>query len=236
MNKCVNNRFQIQSNSLIQPYSIVDLLHIDNERSLTHQCINTIEKRWYIEDIEPKKIGARENADILIIDNENLSKEFVCCLLLEDVPQFVTEMQQLLNFGKSVAKAEPYVPEKFQMCIVFHPDADGTEVWYRAQFQVQLANDRAQVGLIDFEISIVVEMCNIRKFSEQFAFGRKSFVGKIRSEDISMDLLNRDLFQSFNTITAQRLRPIGTLYELHFDQNYFIDDDNIEEEMLQLED
>lgn len=58
LNKWRHNRFHIQSgqntNSMIRPYSIVDLLRIDNRCSLTHYCGNIIEKRWRIDDIAEK--------------------------------------------------------------------------------------------------------------------------------------------------------------------------------------
>lgn len=236
LKKWRHNRFQIQLSGVIEPYSTVDLLHIGDRSSLTEQCINAIEKRWKIEDIGSICIGKREKVDLFIVDNENLSKGFVCCFLLEDMRKFSNNMTQIMEFGTNVANAQPYEPEKFEMCIAMHVDNDGTEVWYRAQFQQKLANGRAQVGLIDFETTAMVDIRNIRKFPGHLAFGRISFIGKIRCVDISLDLLNRGLFQNYTVITAKRIEPTGRSFELQFDENYSIVDDNFEEEMLVLED
>lgn len=238
LNKWCHNRFQVQSgaNSVIRPYSMVDLLRIDNRSSLTHKCLNMIQKRWKIDDIEEKRIGKSENVDLFIVDNENLDKGFVCCVLVKDIDEFMAKMLQISNYGKTLANIEPYQPEKFEMCIALQFDDDGTEVWYRAQFQQNLQDGRAQVGLIDFGVSSIVQTVNIRKFEDQFGFGCLNFMCKIRCENNSLDLLDQSQFQNFNTITALRVEPVGKAFELHFDQNYFFEDDNFEEEILQAED
>lgn len=51
-------------------------------------------------------------------------------------------------------------------------DIDGSRLWYRAQFHQKLNEDMVQVGLIDFDVSAVVHMGDIRAFHEQFAYER----------------------------------------------------------------
>lgn len=240
LNKWRHNRFYIKSDQnkieMIRPYSIVDLLRIDDLCSLTRLCGMTTEKRWKIDEIPEKNIGMRENFSMRIVDNENLSKGFVCCVLLEDMVKFVERMQQVSDYGKALANIEPYQPEKFEICFALQFDDDGTEVWYRAQFQQELSDGRAQVGLIDFGVSTIIKMSNIRKFAEQFSFERVNFIGKIRCTNNSLDLLDLDQFNNFNIVTATLLEPFAHSFELHFDDTYFIEDENNEEEMLRLED
>lgn len=236
LNKWCHNRFEMKSKSKIQPFSTVDLLHVVNKHSLTNLCINTIQKRWKIEDIGVKLISKRENVDMRVIENENLQNGFISCVLMEDMELFKEKMTELSNYGQTITNSEPYEPEKFELCLALHVDNDEIEVWYRAQFQQKLANDRAQIGLIDFAVSINVEMRNIRKFADKFTFGRISFDAKIRCENNSLDLLDRDQIRHFDVITAEHLKPIGQSYELQLDQSYFFEDENFEEEILQLED
>lgn len=236
LDKCRHNRFEIQSNGVIEPYSNVDLLKLENRSSLTNDCLKVIEKRWTIEDIDSISVGRRENTDLFIVDNGNLQKGFICCLFFEDMKKFSNNMTEVSNFGVIVANDQPYRPDKFELCIALHSDDDGTKVWYRAQYQQELANGRAQIGLIDFETTVVVDIQNIRKFPDHLTFNRITFICKIRCINNSLDLLNRNLFENFNVVTPKLLEPIGRSFELHFDQSYFFEDENFEEEMLMLED
>lgn len=99
----------------------------------------------------------------------------------------------------------------------------------------ELSDSRAQVRLIDFCITAVVESSKIRKFHDNFSYNQLSFIGKIRSE-CSLELLNQQLFQPFDSVNASLIRPAGNGFEIFLDRDYFIDDDNFEEENLQIED
>lgn len=88
----------------------------------------------------------------------------------------------IARYGREIAKAAPsHMPNKLELCLVLYPDDDGTEMCYRTQFQIELIDGRAQVGLIDYGVTATVEISNIREFHEQFSFGCFTFLGKIRA-------------------------------------------------------
>lgn len=236
LKKYTHMRYYIKSKDAIGPYSIVELMHIGNAKSLTDQCREIIQKRWKIEDIDSKKIAERRNVNMCIVDNENLSKGFICCVLADDVQLFAQKSKALTDFGKTLENLSPHIPNKLELCLTLYPDEDGTDVWYRAQYQIELTDERAQVGLIDFGVSAVVKMSNIRKFHEHFAYERISFTGKIRGPNTSLELLNQNLFENYANVTADRLRAVGEYYEFYFGNAYFFEDDNYEEDILLAED
>lgn len=225
--KWKHNRFTIQSNDTIAPNSIVDLKHIVNGMSLTRICFGVIENRWYINDIGKKCINECKNTDITIVDNENLSKGFICCVLQSDLVEFANQMRDLKEYGKTLRDiVNEYVPDKLEMCLALYEDGDGDELWYRAQYQQPMINKRAQIGLIDFGVSVVTDISNIRKFDERFVYDRLSFIGKIRGTNTSLALLDHDFFPNFGNITAELIKPIGDSFELHLGNNYFFDEED----------
>lgn len=226
LKKWEHTRFKIESFEEIAPDATVNLLSIRNGESLTNQCKNVIDKRWTVDDIGYKQIVPRENVDLHIVDNQHLSTGFICCVLADDMISFSERCTKVADFGSTQIAHVPYEPDKLEMCIVMSPDEDGTEFWYRAQFHQILTNERAQVGLIDFGCSAVVSMQNIRKFNESLLHERVSFIGKIRRENTSLELLNRGLFQNFFQVTATRLQPVNDKFEFHFDEHYFFEDDD----------
>lgn len=97
LKKWKSNRFTVtgrdEEKGDIEPNSIVDLLHITDGTSLTNECLQFVTKKWKIDCIENKTIGRRENVSICIIDNEHLSKGFICCILTEDIQQIRSQFE-----------------------------------------------------------------------------------------------------------------------------------------------
>lgn len=79
-------------------------------------------------------------------------------------------------------------------------------------------------------------MTDIRKIPDVLAHDRMVLFGKIRSECRSLDLLDIDQFGLFATVTATLLEPAGNSYGIHFGGQYFVEDENYEEEILASED
>lgn len=237
MKKLKHKRFILDGSEQIFPYAIVDLLHITSGQSILAKCMEQLEKRMFVEDIPRKQINL-ENVDIYIVDNKYLSKGFVTCVLSMDIGIFASQTQALTEYGQSqLLGLAPYVPDHLELCLVLHPDEEGTPLWYRAQYQQQLSNDRAQVGLLDFGVSATVDAANIRKFNGRFAHELVSIVGKLRNESISFDLLDLTQFGNFMIITAESIRFLGgERHEVFISEQYFEIDENYEEEILQIED
>lgn len=171
LNKWKHNRFSVQSTNTIAPNTIVDLVHIVNGMSLTKVCSDVIEKRWYIDEIGKKSIGECKDVNLTIVEIESLSKGFICCVLQSDLAQFANQMGDLNKSGDTLRNSgNKYSPDKLEMCLVLYEDEAQEELWYRAQYQQSLVNERAQVGLIDFGISVFVDKSKIRKFDERFAY------------------------------------------------------------------
>lgn len=224
LKKSLHNRFYIKSKGVIAPYSTVDLVNISNANSLTNCCLRVMQKRWVIADIGTKRISERQNIGLCVIDNENLSKGLIVCVLSQDVQQFAAQTMEITKFGQEIAKARaPYMPTKLELCIVFCPDDDGTEMWYRAQFQIHLSEERAQVALIDFGITVNVLTSNIRKFDQQFAYDSPIILCKIRA-NIDIDLLDDVNFGNFSTIDVNKLKPMGKFYEIYLPEQYFVNE------------
>lgn len=225
------NRFHvwIDSDNKIKPYFSVKLVNTRSGESLLSECLNTIEKRFSIEDIEAKIISERTNVDLTVIEPIDLEKGFLTFVLTDDLQTFAQRFQALDQYGDSLANREPHTPHKSELCLVLKPDPDG--IWYRAQYQVDLMDARAQVRLIDFGITTVVAISDIRKFEEQFAYSQLSFIGKIRS-DCSLELLNYGHFDNFDTVNASIIRPAGNGFEVYLDRRYFFENENFEEDLL----
>lgn len=235
LKKSVHNRFIVHANNAIRPNSTVNLVHITNGQSLAHLCQCKLRKICTIADIGSTKLNKSHNINLTVIDSSHLDKGVISFVRTEDFQKFVDQSMAVTEFGKSIAYTEPYKPEKSEICLALLPDDDGTIMWYRAQFQEELVNNKAQVALIDFHITAVVKMSNLRKLND-FGFERISFFGKIRSENYSLDLLDRNAFAMFNNVTSILLEPVGDSFGIHFDDSYYIEDENYEEEILDFED
>lgn len=232
-------RFKVIANGLksaesIIPSTVVDLVHIGTNQSLTLKCAELIksQSKSPIDELKQKRVNS-DDVDLWIADNSPLDKGFICCVPVEDLILFSTRMGELEEFGRSTEK---YVPHHQELCIVMHPDEQNNPVWYRGQFHQALANGRAQVGLIDFWTSAVVEMKNIRKFDSKFSHEILSFIAKIRNEEISMELLNEDMLQNYQYLQHVQVRLVGNSHEVYLPSAYFLVDENIEEQLLALED
>lgn len=231
------NRFQVHadSNNTVTPLSTVDLINIQDQTSLLCKCLDVIEKRFYLNDIAKITAGEKVNVNLAVLEQIEVAKGFFCFIFTDDLNTFAERFATLERYGSCLAEKEPHLPNPSELCLVLFPDDDGSPFWYRAEFQVDLENERAQVRLIDFFVTAVVPLCNIRKFEQQFAYEQLSFIGKIRAE-CSLELLNNQLLQRYSNVNATLLRPAGNGYEVFLDQNYFFDDGNFEEEILQAED
>lgn len=219
----------------IMPHSTVNLFRIRDKISLQTECFNVIEKRFSIEDVKRIDIGEKSNASLTVIEKIDINKRFLCFIQTAHLQTFAQRFNALSEYGKTLDNREPYTPNKGELCLVCHPDADGVSYWYRAEYQVELSDDRAQVRLIDFCVTAVVETIKIRKCEEQFTYNQISFIGKIRS-DCSLELLSHQLFDPFDTVIASVLRPAGNGFEGYLEREYFYEDENFEEEDLLAED
>lgn len=232
LKKSVNNRFKIVSKfHQIVPNSVVDLISIVDGTSLATDCQKQIAKRFRIDDIDCKKIIKSQNIDLTVIDNEYLSKGICCFVQTNDLQTFANRSVELTEYGKTLKSVNAYEPDRLEMCLVLYPDNDGTHVWYRAQFQQRLANGQARVGLIDYGVSAVIYMANVRMFDQRFAYERISFSATIKSIDgISIELLNTGLLDNFSRIQAEWLKILNSnCFEIGLSELYFfMENDMIE--------
>lgn len=231
LKKLQNKRFKIVSKHEVVPNSVADLIGLGDGKSVTLECEKNISKRFKLDDIASKNVSNAQHIDLTVIENEYLPKSICCFVLSTDLQTFALRCTELTEYGESLAAADVYKPEYLEICLAMYPDDDGTHVWYRAQFQGQLANDQAQVGLIDFGVSAVVHSRNIRAFDSKFGYERISFSGKIKSTDgISNELLSRPLFANFSLVHAEWIRFLNTdCFEIGVSENYyFMEDDMID--------
>lgn len=165
LKKWQNNRFKVISTDSIAPNTTVDLIHIVNNISLKNVCLQGIEKRWYGNEIGKKQIDECKNVNLTIVDKVNLENNgFICCVLENDSVAFAQRMAELSDYAKRLCQLEQstnYLPDENEMCLVMQEDEDGIELWYRAQYGQTLPHERAQVKLIDFDETAVVNKVNI---------------------------------------------------------------------------
>lgn len=219
--KWKHNRFTVVANEQsIVPYSNVDLKHITSGHSLTEKCMNLIMKRFFVEDIPRKQVNA-ENVDVWIIENEYLSKGFITCVLATDAQLFAERMQTLTEFGQSqLLRLDPYVPDHLELCLVMLPDEQGVPLWYRSQFHQKLADNHAQVGLIDFGTTVNIPENNIRAFPSHLAYECSSMVCKLRAK-VDLELLDDVYFANYENITVDKINPLGKYHEINISERYF---------------
>lgn len=78
-------------------------------------------------------------------------------------------------------------------------------------------------------------MSDIRKFDPRLEYENLTIVGKLRNNDISLDLLDINQFEIYMYIHAT-IRPSGDVNEIFLSADYFIEDENFEEDILANED
>lgn len=226
--KQAHKRFMVcSSKNLVEANDIIDLKNIQNNRSVTLECLGHVEVKMSITDIKTKKIRAQD-VDLVIVDNSYLSKGFICCVLKEDAALFATQVKSLSDFGESLASGEPYIPTKFELCLVCFPDENQERLWYRGQFQQILAGGKAQIGLIDFASEVIVSACDIKKMDRLHGYERISLICKIRNDDISMDLLDHTQLEEYHFINATRIHPAGDAHEIYLSNDFFFLEQNFD--------
>lgn len=227
------NRFRISCEAaVIAPNVVVDLHRIEGETfsgsiamEIAHSCL---EPRWYVRDLPLKHVNSMNEA-LWIIDNSHLSKGFICCVTNDDLSIFGNQMERLETYGRTASNEPAYVPDRYELCIVSIIDEElDTPLWYRAQFQHELVNNYAQVGLVDYGTTAVVSMAVIRKFNAEFTYERLSLICKIRAEHVSLDLLDQEQFAIHTTINADNIKPNGDSHEIFISDDYFLTEENFD--------
>lgn len=227
LEKKQHHRFQVQFKLSVEPYGKVELICITNGKSISSEIKKLIiRKTFSMDDIVRQHIEGT-NLDLTIVENFNLGKGFICCILTKDENLFGSRFQELLNFGRTLTNAqESYQPEKMEICLAMKQDEEGLKCWYRAQYHETLSNDFAQVGLIDFGITANVRLSDIRKFHERFSYPCISYDCKIRSLfGVNFDLLDTGSFDILSQIQADKVRPSGEKFEIFLADNYFVNEE-----------
>lgn len=139
-----------------------------------------------------------------------------------DFEQFLTNWNELKVYGDTVVNAVPYLPDKLEICLALITEDDGTPNWYRVEFQQTLTENRAQVGLIDFGVSAVTLMSNLRKIPiNQFHHECVTIIGKIRNDAACLSLLNTADFEISDRIDTFAIHSAGEGHEIHISERYF---------------
>lgn len=231
LKKLLHNRFQIVAKEVgnLNPHQIVDLINITNGNSTVQLLSNYYEKRFF--NIKNKRLSGTA---FWIVENKNLENGIISCTELNDRPIFLQRCSDLNTRGdKELKHAEAYLPGKSELCLANILDDDGVSMWYRCQYQQTLTNNRAQVGLIDFGVSAIANIANIRKWCTDFDYDCLTIVCKLQATDsISIDLLDHTALNIFSSINADRLRKLGTIYEMFLGEGFFVQDENNEEQEL----
>lgn len=224
LNKYCHNRFRITSLSCaIDPNAVVDLMSLVNDESITSKCSVGIKKKFFISDIQQKNIDG-DNLTLFVVENKHLDRGLISCVLKSDEQQFVSRFAGLTEFGRCHLNRKPtYSPLNLELCLVSHPDPDGVECWYRAQYQQELSNDRAQVGLIDFGITETVAKSAIREFREEFSYPGLTIACKLRAK-VDMELLDDVRFANYETIQAIKVKAMGKFHDVFLGDEFFVNE------------
>lgn len=221
LEKWIHNRFRMRIRHA--PRMSVDLCWIRDNKSTISECKNDCIRKVYLsQDIKHKQVDGT-NLELRIIENHNMAKGFVCCIMKQDDALFATRFNELLHFGRTVKNGVPYLPK---LCLVMQKDANGLECWYRAKCQQILENDLAQVGLFDFGLVVNVNLTDIRLFDERFNYECISLECKIRNEFANIDLLDVAQFDNYAVIHAEKVGTVGASgkTEIYLSDDYFINE------------
>lgn len=138
---------------------------------------------------------------------------------------FGHRMAEIEKYGRS--NDEVYSPANKELCIAKVADEGGEMNWYRAEYQQSLVDGRVQLGLVDFATIGTTDENNIRKIRQAHLHEVLSFVGKLRNEHISMDLLNVDMVRMSLPITAGKVKSVGGAHEIFLPEQYFTLEENL---------
>lgn len=221
LQKWIRNRFVIKLRTNLK----AELLYLSTGANITDSIV---EKRLYMVDLPKKRIDA-EDVTVVIVENQYISKGFISCVLENDFEQYAKSLAEMKVYGETVVSAMPYTPDKLEICLALLAEDDGTTNRYRVEFQQQLSENRAQIGLIDFAVSAVTSMLNLRKIPlGKFSHECVTIVCKIRNDSVSLGLLNTAQFQISDRIDSFSIRSVANGHEIHISERYF-DFDELDE-------
>lgn len=155
--KIVGDRPQIEGNDA------VELIDVVSNSSVNDHLNSLVQKRYYVSDLTQKVLKTDpSNVPILIaIDTQRVDNNMMTCMCKEDVGLFMGHDEKTQTYGDAVKNAPAYQPKKKELCVVRIKEQEGY-AWYRAMYQTDLVDDRAQVYCIDYGKIDVVRANNIR--------------------------------------------------------------------------
>lgn len=164
------NEFKVKSKTpIVATKSMVELIDMKTDKIVNKSVAKLAKERYFETHIEKKVLDA-EGVTVLIIENRRLAKEaIVTCVLQSDGSSFSQQHEVIQTYGESIKNDAAYSPRHLELCVVKILEED-EPIWYRAQYQQQLVDGRAQVALIDYGVTENVLENDIRLFHKKLLF------------------------------------------------------------------
>ncbi|XP_031636231.1 uncharacterized protein LOC116349100 [Contarinia nasturtii] len=171
-------------NSFVHTKDLVELFDIITNQSINDEIKKKGKrsKRYRLDDLECLVVNTKEESTLVNIGPERIHENLLTCIFKANIQEFMDEDSRIQEYGMTVKNAPAYVPKVKELCLVLTKD-DGTDVWYRAQFQQELIDDKAQLYCIDYGRVLKTRINNIRAFPEILAHPVTSFIGRLKSGD-----------------------------------------------------
>lgn len=176
----------------VEMNSAVELINQIDDKSLNDVLLDHVTLRFMEEDLQFKQVNGVD-VELYIHDTDALPEARFCGMLPSDIAKFKKMDQSLQEYGKRVQTAPSYTPRIHELCVC--KDLNGKpNKWYRCAFQQELANDMAQVVLIDYGTLKRILMNDIRAFDSSLSITMYTFVCKIKGcKNITLDELNANV-------------------------------------------
>lgn len=164
------NEFKVKSkNPIIATKSTVELIDMKTDKIINKSVAKLAKERYFETQIQKKQLDV-ECETVLIIESRRFAKEaIVTCVLQSDGTKFSEQHEVIQEYGESIKNDGAYSPRHLELCVVKILEEDDP-IWYRAQYQQQLVDGRAQVALIDYGITDNVLENDIRVFNKKLVF------------------------------------------------------------------
>lgn len=189
----------------IRAKSEIELIDEIDNKSVNEMLAKKTTKRYKYIDLVAKQVNDT-NKELMILSNQLLkSQSLLTCFLYEDRSKFSRLDKMIQDHGRKLNTAPAYRPNKEELCLIKMIEND-EESWYRAQFQQELGDNKAQVATIDYIDIMSPSMNDIRAIDSNLTGDMVTFLCRIENiDDYSKDEKKKK-FSAYGRIIAKTIQ------------------------------
>lgn len=193
MAKYMENRYIVKCDKEnVEMNSAVELINQIDDNSLNDVLLEYVTCRFTEEDLRFRQVNG-DDVQLYIHDTDALPEGRFCAMVSADSSKYKKIDQSLQEYGKRAQTAPAYTPRTHELCVCKDVNCKPNK-WYRCAFQQELANDMAEVILIDYGTTRRILMNDIRAFDPSLSIKLYTFVCKIKGcKNISLDDLHANV-------------------------------------------